>query len=163
MKILIKHSCECSDKHFQMLKQLFEKFGFWVLDKNIQCMSSEITAEDKALVDYVVEFKYMAYIHKYFINDLKLFISSGIENILTKRVLYFNEDSGIVDCEEMVVTAYKSDWEFVDVFSNVDNLICIEGAVVAVEVTDIEFVQKQGVFLTEGFSKQMLEDGNWNV
>jgi hypothetical protein len=146
-----------------MLKQLFEKFGFWVLDKNIQCMSSEITAEDKALVDYVVEFKYMAYIHKYFINDLKLLINIEIQSIFTKRVLYFNEDSGIVDCEEMVVTAYKSDWEFVDVFPNFNDSICMEGAVIAVEVTDIEFVQKQGVFLTEGFSKQMLEDGNWKV
>jgi hypothetical protein len=146
-----------------MLKQLFEKFGFWVLDKNIQCMSSEIAAEDKALVDYVVEFKYMAYIHKYFINDFKLFMKSKIESIFTERVLYFNDNMGMVNCEEMIVVAYDKDWEYIDIFPSVHNSIYIEGAVVAVEVTDIEFVQKQGVFLTEGFSKQMLEDGNWNV
>jgi hypothetical protein len=146
-----------------MLKQLFEKFGFWVLDKNIQCMSSEIAAEDKALVDYVVEFKYMAYIHKYFLNDFKLFMKSEIESIFTERVLYFNDNMGMVNCEEMIVVAYDKDWEYIDIFPSVHNSIYIEGAVVAVEVTDIEFVQKQGVFLTEGFSKQMLEDGNWKV
>jgi len=163
MRILIKHSNECSDKHFQMLKQLFEKFGFWVLDKNIQCMSSEIAAEDKAVVDYVVEFKYMAYIHKYFINDLKLFMKSEIESIFTERVLYFNDNMGMVNCKEMIVVAYDKDWEYIDIFPSVHNSIYIDGAVVAVEVTDIEFVQKQGVFLTEGFSKKMLQDGNWNV
>ena len=163
MRILIKHSNECTDKHFQMLKALFEKFGFWVLDKNIQCMSSEIAAEDKAVVDYVVEFKYMAYIHKYFINDLKLFMKSEIESIFTERVLYFNDNMGMVNCKEMIVVAYDKDWEYIDIFPSVHNSIYIDGAVVAVEVTDIEFVQKQGVFLTEGFSKKMLQDGNWNV
>ena len=163
MKILIKHSCECTDQHFQMLKALFEKFGFWVLDKNIQCMSSEIKAEDKALVDYVVEFKYMAYIHKYFINDLKLFMKSEIESIFTKRVLYFNDNMGMVNCEEMIVVAYDKDWEYIDIFPSVHNSIYIKGAVVAVQVLGIQFISKQGVFVKEGFSKQMLEDGNWKV
>jgi hypothetical protein len=90
-------------------------------------------------------------------------MKSEIESIFTERVLYFNDNMGMVNCEEMIVVAYDKDWEYIDIFPSVHNSIYIEGAVVAVEVTDIEFVQKQGVFLTEGFSKQMLEDGNWKV
>lgn len=170
--MLIKHSFNCSDEHFQFLKSRFESVGFEVLNKNVQCFITELSTDDLKAVDYVIDFCHVYfdskyYVHQQFLEDLKELTKMGVAVIRFDSVLCFNRDMGIIETKNkfnFCNFAYKAEM----LISNpvkvlMKNALSYKKKTLAIELTDTAFIMQKGKFHKEFLTEEMLTNGNWKI
>ena len=147
----------------------FEEQGFTVEEHSVKFAGRWISSVPSATlenVDFVITMNQMLFFHKSFWKKMKTFMQIGVECFGCERVLYVNNDMGLIDAMEMQnpkLVVLNKELVVGDILRAMDNWreMYDSKPLIAAIVDDPTFISKRGKFHPEFLTAKHLNHGNW--